>query len=59
MDPGEPGEVGILLLDIDISLEEAVELVDAERRIAEMRFLKNRVFFSTVRNPKYRFGARR
>jgi uncharacterized protein (TIGR04255 family) len=59
MDPGEPGEVGILLLDIDISLVEAVELVDADRRIAEMRFLKNRVFFSTVRSPKHRFGARR
>jgi glycosyltransferase involved in cell wall biosynthesis len=59
MDPGEPGEVGILLLDIDISLEESVELGDADRRIAEMRFLKNRVFFSTVRNPKHRFGARR
>lgn len=59
MDPGEPGEVGILFLDIDISLEESVDLGDADRRIAEMRFLKNRVFFSTVRNPKHRFSARR
>jgi uncharacterized protein (TIGR04255 family) len=59
MDPEEPGESGILFLDIDISLEDSVELGDADCRIAEMRFLKNRVFFSTVRNPRERFGVRR
>jgi len=57
-DPGEPGDDGILFLDIDISLEKRVEFEDTERLIAEMRFLKNRVFFSIVRNPKRRFGVR-
>jgi uncharacterized protein (TIGR04255 family) len=50
MDPGEPGEGGVLFLDVDISLEEAVDLGEV---------LKNLVFFSTVRNPKKRFGVRR
>ena len=49
----------MLFFDIDISLDEAVQLDEADRRIEEMRFLKNRVFFSTVKNAKKRFGTRR
>ena len=59
MDTGDPNDVGVLFFDIDISLDEAVQLDEADRRIEEMRFLKNRVFFSTVKNAKKRFGTRR
>ncbi|MBM4056985.1 MAG: TIGR04255 family protein [Planctomycetes bacterium] len=59
MDPSEAGDLGVLFLDIDISLEETIPLDEADQRLEEMRFLKNRVFFSTVRNAEAHFGERR
>lgn len=52
----EPGDKGSLFLDIDVSLEETVPLDEADQRLEEMRFLKNRVFFSTVKKARTRFG---
>lgn len=51
----EPGDKGSLFLDIDISLEEAVPLDEADQRLEEMRFLKNRIFFGTIKNACTRF----
>jgi uncharacterized protein (TIGR04255 family) len=59
MEPGEPGDFPVLFLDVDISLEATVQLDGADWSMKEMRYLKNRVFFSTVRNAKKRFGVRR
>lgn len=59
MEPGEPGDIRVLFLDIDISLEETVQLDEADHQIEEMRYLKNCVFFSTVKNAEKRFGVRR
>lgn len=46
----------VLFIDIDITLEDSTSLEEADDRMAEMRFLKNRVFFSTVRDAEKQFG---
>lgn len=46
----------VLFIDIDITLEDSTPLEESDARMAEMRFLKNQVFFSTVRNAEKQFG---
>lgn len=45
-----------LIVDIDVSTTEATPLESVESRLQEMRFIKNRVFFSFMKNAESKFS---
>ncbi|NBV45198.1 MAG: TIGR04255 family protein [Planctomycetia bacterium] len=55
MDVSAENSARTMYLDIDVSLPDPVELPDADSRLVDMRFLKNLVFFSILRDAEKRF----
>ncbi|EAQ81992.1 TIGR04255 family protein [Blastopirellula marina] len=49
-----------LLVDIDVQATQSIpnEMKQIHLRLAEMRYIKNAVFFGCIRNPEVRFGTR-
>ncbi len=45
-----------LIVDIDVSTTEATPLESVESRLQEMRFIKNKVFFSFMKNAETKFS---
>ena len=50
-------EESSLIVDIDAMSADSVEIEQMKNRLAELRFLKNEMFFGVMKNPETHFGA--
>lgn len=57
LQPGTVNSGRSLIIDIDVMTAEEIELEQMPDKLAELRFLKNAMFFGVMKDPETHFGA--